>query len=241
MTDLQAPAHLRVHARILPFVAGFLDAVGFLALVRVFTAHMTGTTVTLGIGLAQGNWKVLLTSGVAIPFFLGGVLLGLEIDRRAVRGGVMRPLSLQFGAEIVLLTLFTVLGVTIFRDAPPAAASPGYILLLFLATCAMGIQTAALRKVGVLSVHTTFVTGMMTKVVEVADKLVTQREKREDRLTTIVFLASVWLVYLGGAVAGTALLDAVDLWCLALPVIVLIGLTVYELARRDDATRTAVA
>ncbi|MFZ4515352.1 MAG: YoaK family protein [Acidimicrobiia bacterium] len=239
MTDVEAPAHLRVHARVLPFVAGFLDAVGFLALVRVFTAHMTGTTVTLGIGLAQGNWKVLLTSGVAIPFFLGGVLFGLEIDRRAARSGVARPLVLQFGVEIVLLSAFTALGVTVFRDNPPPAASPGYLLLLFLATTAMGIQTASLRKVGMLSVHTTFVTGMMTKVVEVADKLVTQREQRRDRFVTILFLASVWVIYLGGAIAGAWLLDAVDLWCLALPVGVLIGLTAYELLRRSEVVPTA--
>ena len=226
---------LRVHARVLPLVAGFLDAVGFLALLRVFVAHMTGTTVVLGIGLGRGQWSVLLSSGLAIPFFLSGVLLGLEIDRRCDRRGYSRPLALQLGAEIALLSAFTVLGVTLFNDHPPQTATFGYIVLLFLATCAMGIQTASLRKVGVLSVHTTFMTGMMTKAVEVADKIVTEPERRRERLSTMLFLVSVWFVYLAGAALGAFTLDRVDLWCLAIPVVVLVGLVSWELARSEAA------
>jgi len=225
---------LRVHARVLPLVAGFLDAVGFLALLRVFVAHMTGTTVVLGIGLGRGQWSVLLSSGLAIPFFLSGVVLGLEIDRRCERRGVRRPLAAQLGAEVVLLIIFTAIGVTVFRDRAPENATFGYIVLLFLATCAMGIQTASLRKVGVLSVHTTFMTGMMTKAVEVADKMLTEPERRRERLRTMLFLASVWVIYLAGASAGAFTLDHIDLWCLVLPVVVLLGLITWELARKES-------
>lgn len=228
-----APTHIRVHARVLPLVAGFLDAVGFLALLRVFVAHMTGTTVVLGIGLGRGQWSTLLTSGLAIPFFLSGVVLGVEIDRRVERRRLQRPLAFQLGAEAILLTIFTALGVTVFRDQPPEAATAGYIVLLFLATCAMGIQTASLRKVGVLSVHTTFLSGMMTKAAEVADKFVAEPDRRRERWRTVMFLASVWAIYLAGATVGAFTLDHIDLWCLALPVAVLIGLIVWEVARRD--------
>ena len=228
-------AHLRVHARVLPLVAGFLDAVGFLALLRVFVAHMTGTTVVLGIGLGRGQWSVLLSSGLAIPFFLLGVLTGLEIDRRCERRGFARPLAVQLGVEAALLAIFTGLGVTVFRDSAPETATFGYIVLLFLATSAMGIQTASLRKVGVLSVHTTFMTGMMTKAIEVADKFVTEPDRRRERRRTIVFLASVWAIYLFGAAAGAFTLDRIDLWCLALPVVVLVGLIAWELTRREPA------
>ena len=237
MTDSPDPAaHLRVHARVLPLVAGFLDAVGFLALLRVFVAHMTGTTVVLGIGLGQGRWSVLLSSGLAIPFFLSGVLIGLEIDRRCQRRNVRRPLAVQLGAEVVLLAAFTTIGVTVFRDHAPETATFGYIVLLFLATCAMGIQTASLRKVGVLSVHTTFMTGMMTKAVEAADKFVAEPERRRERLRTMVFLASVWVIYLAGASLGAFTLDHLDLWCLVIPVVVLVGLIAWELTRPDPST-----
>ena len=242
VTDLaDAPAHLRVHARVLPLVAGFLDAVGFLALLRVFVAHMTGTTVVLGIGLGQGQWDTLLSSGLAIPFFLGGVVAGLEIDRRVERRGGNRPLAFQLGAEAILLTIFTVLGVTVFREEPPETATAGYIVLLFLATSAMGIQTASLRKVGVLSVHTTFLTGMMTKAVEVADKFITQPKRRRKRRRTVLFLASVWALYLMGATAGAFTLDRIDLWCLVLPVGILLGLIVWEIARRDPQPASRAA
>jgi uncharacterized membrane protein YoaK (UPF0700 family) len=234
VTDSPDPAaHLRVHARVLPLVAGFLDAVGFLALLRVFVAHMTGTTVVLGIGLGRGQWSVLLSSGLAIPFFLLGVLAGLEIDRRCERRGIRRPLAIQLGVEAVLLAIFTVLGVTVFRDQAPEAATFGYVVLLFLATSAMGIQTASLRKVGVLSVHTTFMTGMMTKAIEVADKFVTEPERRRERRRTLAFLGSVWVIYLAGAAAGAFTLDRIDLWCLALPVVVLAALIAWELTRRE--------
>jgi uncharacterized membrane protein YoaK (UPF0700 family) len=35
------------------FVAGFVDIVGYLAIYRLFTAHVTGTTVHLGRDLAS--------------------------------------------------------------------------------------------------------------------------------------------------------------------------------------------
>lgn len=238
MTDAIAPGYIRVHARILPIVAGFLDAVGFLALLRVFVAHMTGTTVLLGIGLAQGKWSTLLTSGLAIPFFLGGVLLGLEINRRAERRGIARPLALQLGVEALFLIAFTIIGVTAFHDHEPEAATFGYIVLLFLATGAMGIQTAALRKVGVLSVHTTFVTGVMTKAIEEAEKYVSDPERRTERRRKLVFLASVWVIYLAGAMLGAFTLDRFDLWCLMIPIGVLLALIAWELARRPDPVNT---
>jgi len=234
-TSPDSDGHLRVHARVLPLVAGFLDAVGFLALLRVFVAHMTGTTVVLGIGLGRGDWSVLLSSGMAIPFFLIGVVAGLEINRRCVQWGIRRPLAYQLGAEVVLLSAFTVLGVAVYQDQAPKTATVGYLVLLFLATSAMGIQTASLRKIGALSVHTTFITGMLAKAVEAADKLVTDPERRQERRRTVAFLASVWVIYLGGAAAGAFCLDRFGLWCLVFPIVVLVGLIVWELTRPEPA------
>lgn len=236
VSELEAPTSLRIHARILPVVAGFLDAVGYLALLKVFVAHMTGTTVLLGIGLGRGEWRTLLTAGLAIPFFLSGVLVGFEIERRAAQREFQRPLALQLGAETVLLSAFTAIGVTIFRDEAPKTATAGYILLLFLATCAMGIQTAALRKLGSLPLRTTSLTGNIAKAMEEIEKFIADPARRSERAQKLTVLASVWLVYLLGAVFGAIALDRFDLWCLLLPIVVLIGSIIWELKRPDDAT-----
>jgi len=41
----------------LAIIGGFVDAVGYLALFRLFTAHMRGNTVAGGADLAQQEWS----------------------------------------------------------------------------------------------------------------------------------------------------------------------------------------
>jgi len=47
-------------ALFLTFAAGYVDIVGLLTVYRMFTAHMTGTTVHLGEQIIQRNWKAAM-------------------------------------------------------------------------------------------------------------------------------------------------------------------------------------
>ena len=66
----------------LSFAAGYVDALSYLGLSRVFTANMTGNTVLLAIGLAQLDADAAVRSSVALAGFLGGRRRG-RLDRRA--------------------------------------------------------------------------------------------------------------------------------------------------------------
>jgi len=56
MTDTNRTHQIALAATIiLTFVTGIVDAVGFLALDRVFTGNMTGNIVILGMGVAGAD------------------------------------------------------------------------------------------------------------------------------------------------------------------------------------------
>jgi hypothetical protein len=57
-------------------VAGYLNAVSYLGLGRVFTANMTGNTVLLGLALVQADRPAALRAGLALAGFLLGSACG---------------------------------------------------------------------------------------------------------------------------------------------------------------------
>ena len=56
-------------------VGGYVDAVGFLTLFHVFTAHMSGNSVWFGSSLGLGDWRIGLHHLFPIPLFVVGVKL----------------------------------------------------------------------------------------------------------------------------------------------------------------------
>lgn len=58
----------------LAFVAGYIDAVSYLGLNRVFTAN--GNTVLLGIAVAQLDGEAATRSSLALAGFLVGAAIG---------------------------------------------------------------------------------------------------------------------------------------------------------------------
>src|ERR1019366_5325902 len=70
MADTSVAARPRV-AITLAAIAGWVDAVGFLVLFGLFTAHLSGNTARLGVELGQGN--------VGLALYLRGA------DRRVLR------------------------------------------------------------------------------------------------------------------------------------------------------------
>ena len=77
-----------------------------------------------------------------------------------------RLLALLPRLELTLLVVYLGLG-TALRDAGDLTArSSAYYVLAVVAVLAMGLQTAALRHVCGVLVHTTFITGMVTNLAE---------------------------------------------------------------------------
>jgi uncharacterized membrane protein YoaK (UPF0700 family) len=88
---------------------------------------------------------------------------------------------------------------------------------LTLLAAAMGLQTATLTRVGPLTVHTTFVTGMVNKLAQLLSHMMfrsfdllgfssgrlSSSPAANDDAQQAAFLFSIWTLYVSGAVCGT--------------------------------------
>ncbi|MGH7770598.1 MAG: YoaK family protein [Candidatus Binatia bacterium] len=146
---------------ILTWAAGCVDAISYLGLGHVFTAMMTGNTVLLGLALAQGEILAALRSIVALIGFAAGVAAGAMIverddkDRRWPRA-VTKALAL----EAVFLAVF----VLTWHFAGNSRGAAAVYFLIVLLSLAMGLQAAAVRRLGVPGIATTYITGTMTSL-----------------------------------------------------------------------------
>jgi uncharacterized membrane protein YoaK (UPF0700 family) len=197
----------------LAFAAGYIDALSYLALSRVFTANMTGNTVLLGMALAQLDGDAAARSSLALAGFLAGVAAGAWIvERDHSRSLWPRAVMLALVLEWLILVVFAA-GWQLARNAlPPAAATA---VLIVLSALAMGVQSAAMHRLEVPGVATTYVTGTLTNLV--AKLMGRARRKRKPVYGHSALLAAVWVVYLGGAVAATVDLQLDPVLALVLP------------------------
>lgn len=197
----------------LTFIAGFVDIAGAVTIYDIFSAHMTGTTVRLGEHLVQRNWNALSITGLVLAAFVVGSLLGRILVEAAARAHFRSIAAITLGCETLLLAC----GVA-FAPARPEIHFQSVALPLSMLASAMGFQTATLTRVGPLTVHTTFVTGMLNKLSQLLshwlfrtydlfrrDRETGQnlRESRNAIAHQAEFVFSIWLSYVVGAVCGT--------------------------------------
>lgn len=141
---------------LLAAVAGYTDAISYVALGHVFAANMTGSTVLLGLSLAQGNSLFALRAATALVGFLIGVAIGAMLTRRRTGSEIWpRAVTLALSVEVGVMALFSALGLILgTRDQYGVV-----YLLIALSACAMGVQSAAVRSLGVADISTTYLTG----------------------------------------------------------------------------------
>jgi uncharacterized protein (TIGR03084 family) len=147
---------------LLALSAGCVDAVGFLTLSSIFTAHLSGDTTRLAVDLGSGEFTAdALAFAVVIVTYVSGVVLGV-----AVVSANERRHRLLLLAEIACLVALMTIG-TAARDAGELYRGGFFFyFLVALSALAMGLQTAYLRRTAGTSVQTTFITGMLTALAE---------------------------------------------------------------------------
>jgi uncharacterized membrane protein YoaK (UPF0700 family) len=228
-------------------VAGSVDAVGFLALFRLYAAHMTGNTASAGADLGRLDWGAALHSLYPIVVFLLGVCLGALMKQVGIRRGLRSWFAFACGVEALLLAVLMVVGGDAASNGELVENSPAYFVLIVLPSLAMGIQSATFQRVGTIGVRTTFVTGILTGLgEELVAAVYGLRERRptadhgeavaaspalEGTLERAALFTGIWFAYLvGGLLAGLGM----QLWALGaliLPVVGLVGLAVLDLLR----------
>lgn len=226
-------------ALLLTFAAGSVDIIGFLSLYHTFTAHMTGLTVHLGQDITQAQTRDAFVLACTLAAFVIGSVFGrtmVEIGlRKKLRSAAAPSLTLEF---LLLLTV-----------ALAGAESKWRVGMLLLLAAAMGVQTATLTRVGPLTIHTTFVTGMLNKLAQLVSNAlflsydeVRGRHERSYLRRVLhrqaLFIFSIWVLYLTGAVVGTAMESAWGVRSLFLPAAVVLSVTildqVYPLAIQEE-------
>ncbi|GAA4879565.1 YoaK family protein [Actinomycetospora straminea] len=188
---------------------GLVDAVSVLGLGRVFVANMTGNVVFLGFAVAGAPGFALAASLAALGGILVGALGGgrLVAARTSGRGRLLRDAVL-----VELIVVIVVLVLLAPLDGPPGTGTASVVAGLLAA--ALGLQNAAVRRLGVPDLTTTVLTMTLTGIA--ADE-----RSGGPRVLTRRVLAVVAMF--AGAVVGAVLVDQGRLvWALS-PVPVLLA------------------
>jgi uncharacterized membrane protein YoaK (UPF0700 family) len=184
----------------LAFIGGYADASSYL-LARTFTGHLTGNCVLAAVSAASGDWYLTLDRLLAVIVFLGGVLCSSTLNHFAPSRFRQSSLAIAMLIEVLL-----------FLSAALFLSKSGNKELFIVCMClALGIQNGALDKTNGISVHSTYMTGMVTNLVQKSfDHLSSKQSPRKDtsrdsaRLT-IQVLAPMWISFILGALAGAVM------------------------------------
>ncbi len=200
-------------ATFLTAIAGFVDAVGFLSLAKVYTANMSGNSVALGIAISHRDWPTALFRVWPVLLYVSGLVFGRALLAYGARRGARHIAAVAFGCEVLFLLFALLIG----SDAPSSIPGRQFLGIALLAS-AMGIQNSTLTHFSSLTLHTGFVTGTLVKMAEhfvacttgaierfragqpVLRSLIAADGQKSFRMT--LFLAMTWTAYVFGAALG---------------------------------------
>lgn len=222
----------------LTFAAGIVDIIGYIAVFHFFVGHMTGATVHFGNKLAIGAWDDAAKSGVIILSFVVGSVIGRSIIEAGSRRKKRRVATITLLIEAALIVTFIWLRPWLIQGGEQSVPLWITCMLLGILAAAMGLQTATLTRIGPLTIHTTFVTGMLNKFAQVFSQWLfwihdrwkdhigiaemLRRSLRQTAFHNAGFMAGIWLSYMFGSVAGTWLHSRWQAGALYVPVLILV-------------------
>ncbi len=194
---------------LLTLTTGAVDVTSFLALGNVFSSVVTGDMVLLGAAAGTGRPELAVHSGVALAGYLAGVVAGAPLAaRRPQATGTWPPsVTVILAVELVILVAFSV-GWELAGTHPTGG---GQLALVAVLAAAMGLQAAAVRRLGQMS--TTYLTSTLTALIA---GLVTG-SKPDGMARSLGVLATLII----GAIAASILLAEARAW---VPLVILLPL-----------------
>lgn len=197
----RADRHL---ARFLTFVAGAVNAGGFLA-VHQYTSHMSGIVSSMADNLTLGETELVLAGLAAFLSFVAGAACSAVLVNWGRRLNLQSEYALPLVFEALLLICFGLLGSNLGKYEwlfVPATV----MLLCFI----MGLQNAIITKLSGARIRTTHITGLVTDMGIELGKLFYWNATRYDPDKPFVradrrklkLLVSLVALFFAGGVAG---------------------------------------
>jgi uncharacterized membrane protein YoaK (UPF0700 family) len=183
----------------LAFVGGYGDAASFV-LAKTFTGHVTGNLVLAAIAVAAHEWRAALGHLSAISTFLIGIFASVLIVRPLKAWSSWPLLSTIMAMEVILIVVASL--------ALASGTAHGIEIFVLFVSLALGLQNGAFRRAGGISVHTTYLTGMITSLISTegekyASGVLPVSSRAHD--PKIELLCGIWIAFVVGAGAGAAM------------------------------------
>lgn len=223
MPATSQPPSPKYHLPAFAFVAGFIDVIGFIALAGLFTAHVTGNLIMIGVA-SVGQAESLALKVLALPTFVVAVAL-VRMTEKRLAARQRHAVAMLVAIECLLLALFAIAGIALSGSTGTAAVWLGTVTGL-LAVTAMAVQNALSRTALVELGPTTIMTGNTTQVViDVVDLMSAAPEERAAIRARLAKMVPGVLAFAAGAILGARLYLWVGYWAAWLPVLVLATLS----------------
>lgn len=183
----QLPRWAWIGGGVLAFIAGIVNAAGYMGFRHQSITNLTGSSSLLGVALGTGDsgeaWHWALSIGA---FVIGAVLSGLIVQQRTLK------LGRRYGAALVLESLL------LFAAVPLLDA--GSSIGLYLAAMGAGLQNGMASTYTGMVFRTTHVSGMFTDLgIYIGQRL---RGLEVDTLRIRVCVLVVTTFLLGSAVGA---------------------------------------
>ncbi len=192
---------------VLAFVAGAINAGGFLAVQR-YTSHMTGIISAVADDLALGSIGLAIAGLILLAAFTAGAATTAVLINWARRRQMRSKFALALLLEAALLLVFGLVGANL--------AAFAYLLVpatVFLLCFIMGLQNAIVTKISQAEIRTTHMTGVVTDLgIELGRLIYWNRTKHRDDIHFVkanrdkLFIHStiLGLFFTGGIVGALA-------------------------------------
>ena len=188
---------------ILAFIAGQVNAAGYLGFRHESISNMTGNTSLLGIAVGHGNVVEALHWLLAIAAFVfGNLLSGVIVQQSTLQ------LGRRYGVALVLESL------VLFAAVPLMEAS--HVAGLYLASVGMGLQNGMVSAYSGAVIRTTHVTGIFTDIGIYLGHLLRGLPVDRLRLRVCVLVAGSFVL---GSTVGTVMFGALRERSLLIPAV----------------------
>ncbi|HJR11116.1 MAG: DUF1275 domain-containing protein [Xanthomonadaceae bacterium] len=188
---------------VLAFIAGLVNAVGYLGFRHESVSNMTGNTSLLGVALGKADGGEAAHWAFAIAAFVLGTMLSAMIVQQSTL-----KLGRRYGVALMLESSLLFAAVP-FLDA---SSSIG----LYLASIAMGLQNGMVSAYSGALIRTTHVTGILTDLGIYLGHMLRRLPVDRLRLRVCLVVAATFVL---GSMAGALIFERLQEHAVLIPAV----------------------